>query len=386
MSQPPSPNSSRLEPIDDRAPSAASSRTSGVGLMLAADGFSAEAYANRLMDDLFEDVERSLNDGTPLPQAAPAAPPPSPLNPPISIHRTHSIVPPEPSAQWEAVPPAPLPSAPPQSERDLAVVAAAADDLTPSDPDALARLEPAPRPFDGLILVLVFGSLATAAAVWYGLQIYGQRLAVPQAAVVSAEAIAPTTPADEAFLDYVQRSLGMIDRRTEITRQTEAIANGNVEGLPSVTVPGDPGNPGNLAASPTALERVYVPVYQPPAGMNLPGGSAASGAIAARPAPPSLSLPNLPLPTLPAAPGTVADPAARIPNIATTSTYSLVGTLELGDPSRSAALFVINGTTQRVQVGEAIGSSGWALVSVRGDEAIVRRNGEVRSITTGQRF
>jgi Tfp pilus assembly protein PilP len=82
----------------------------------------------------------------------------------------------------------------------------------------------------------------------------------------------------------------------------------------------------------------------------------------------------------------VADPAARIPNIATTSTYSLVGTLELGDPSRSAALFVINGTTQRVQVGEAIGSSGWALVSVKGDEAIVRRNGEVRSITTGQRF
>ncbi len=376
MSQPTSPNSSRLEPADDRPASAASSRTSGVGLMLAADGFSAEAYANRLMDDLFEDVERSLHDGTPLPQVAP----PSPLNPPISIHRTHSIVPPEPSAQWEAVPPAPLPSAPPQSERDLAVVAAAADDLTPSDPDALARLEPTPKPFDGLLLVLVFGSLATAAAVWYGLQLYGQRLAVPQAAVVTTEAIAPTTPADEAFLDYVQRSLGVIDRRTEITRQTGAIANGNVGGLPSVTVPGNPGG------SPTALERVYVPVYQPPAGMNLPGGSAASGAIAARPAPPSLSLPNLPLPTLPAAPGTGADPAARIPNIATTSTYSLVGTLELGDPSRSAALFVINGTTQRVQVGEAIGSSGWALVSVKGDEAIVRRNGEVRSITTGQRF
>ncbi len=382
MSQPISTNSSGLETADDRPPSAAASRTSGVGLMLAADGFSAEAYANRLMDDLFEDVERSLNDGTPLPVAASAAPPPSPLNPLLPMHRTPSIVPPEPSAQWEAVSPAPRPAAPPQSERDLAVVAAIADDLTPRDPDALARPEPTPKSFDALLLVLVFGSLATAAAVWYGLQLYGQRLAVPQAAV-TADAIAQTTPADEAFLDYVQRSLGVIDRRTEITRQTGAIANGNVGGLPSVTVPGNPGNP---PGSPTALERVYVPVYQPPAGMNLPGGSAASGAIAARPAPPSLSLPNLPLPTLPAAPGTVADPAARIPNIATISTYSLVGTLELGDPSRSAALFVINGTTQRVQVGEAIGSSGWALVSVKGDEAIVRRNGEVRSITTGQRF
>jgi hypothetical protein len=56
----------------------------------------------------------------------------------------------------------------------------------------------------------------------------------------------------------------------------------------------------------------------------------------------------------------------------------------LGD--RSAALFEINGNTQRINVGEAIGASGWALVSVANQEAVVRRNGEVRSVYVGQKF
>jgi Tfp pilus assembly protein PilP len=64
--------------------------------------------------------------------------------------------------------------------------------------------------------------------------------------------------------------------------------------------------------------------------------------------------------------------------------HTLVGVLELGD--RSAALFDIAGNTQRVYVGESIGSSGWTLVSITNQEAIVRRNGDVRSIYVGQQF
>ncbi len=368
-------NPSVLEPIDDSPTPAESSRANGNRVVLAADGFSADAYADRLMDDLFEEVERSLNTGTPLNFESPTPPPQPALG---LVNQADNVLPFEPPAQWQAVPPAPVAPTLSQSELDLAVSAATVDDLASSGESALTQPAATGKSFDAWVMVLIFGSLATAAAVWYGLQLYWQRMATPQVAV-STETTAQANPADQDFLEYVQRSLGVIDRRTEISRQSEAIAS-NANNLPSVAVAGNP------SASPTALERVYVPVYQPPLGMNLPGGSSASGAIAARPAPPSLSLPTLPLPTLPAAPSTGADPAARIPNIATTSTYSLVGTLELGDPSRSAALFVINGTTQRVQVGEAIGSSGWALVSVRGDEAIVRRNGEVRSITTGQRF
>jgi hypothetical protein len=64
--------------------------------------------------------------------------------------------------------------------------------------------------------------------------------------------------------------------------------------------------------------------------------------------------------------------------------YMLEGLLELGH--KSAALFKIDGITHRVEVGESIGSSGWTLVEVAKGEAIIRRNGEVRSVYTGQKF
>jgi Tfp pilus assembly protein PilP len=64
--------------------------------------------------------------------------------------------------------------------------------------------------------------------------------------------------------------------------------------------------------------------------------------------------------------------------------YTLEGLLELG--KKSAALFNVGGITRRVEIGEAIGSSGWTLVDVANGEAIIRRNGEVRSIFAGQTF
>ena len=66
------------------------------------------------------------------------------------------------------------------------------------------------------------------------------------------------------------------------------------------------------------------------------------------------------------------------------STHILEGLLELGN--KSAALFKIEGVTRRVNIGESIGSSGWTLVDVANGEAVIRRNGEVRSIYTGQKF
>jgi hypothetical protein len=62
----------------------------------------------------------------------------------------------------------------------------------------------------------------------------------------------------------------------------------------------------------------------------------------------------------------------------------LEGLLELG--SKSAALFKIDGVTRRINLGENIGATGWTLVDVSNGEAIIRRNGEVRSIYTGQKL
>ena len=73
-----------------------------------------------------------------------------------------------------------------------------------------------------------------------------------------------------------------------------------------------------------------------------------------------------------------------VPSQIQTPINTLVGILELGE--RSAALFEIDGVARRIYVGENIGSSGWNLVKVVNQEAVVRRNGEVRSVFVGQQF
>jgi hypothetical protein len=70
-----------------------------------------------------------------------------------------------------------------------------------------------------------------------------------------------------------------------------------------------------------------------------------------------------------------------VPN---TPSYTLEGLLELGE--KSAALFEFEGVTRRIHMGESIGNTGWILVDVANGEAIIRRNGEVRSIFAGQKL
>jgi hypothetical protein len=66
--------------------------------------------------------------------------------------------------------------------------------------------------------------------------------------------------------------------------------------------------------------------------------------------------------------------------------YVLKELLNVPKRSLDAAIFEINGVNTRVYVGEGIGSSGWYLVEVTRGEALIRRNGEVRSIYVGQQF
>jgi hypothetical protein len=101
-----------------------------------------------------------------------------------------------------------------------------------------------------------------------------------------------------------------------------------------------------------------------------------------------------PAPTvLPAAPRAAAAPAQPAPpspvaaiaaNVDPSETHALIGLLELGD--RSAALLEVNGVPQRLQVGEKIGASGWKIMSISNQTAIIQRNSEVRSIYVGQQF
>ncbi len=202
--------------------------------------------------------------------------------------------------------------------------------------------------------------------------------------------------------------------------------------------------------STTLVERIYIPVYQAPSPMRyvpppllnalnpLPRLPFAPKNIAlnAQPHPVKTALNTLPKPALPVAvnalvavrpelkpvavrttPVTVKQPpkppvlpvlpsrvaSAKLPTAQPSpsstreemipvayapaipvSSHILEGLLELGN--KSAALFKIDGVTRRVDIGEGIGASGWTLVDVANGEAVIRRNGEVRSIYTGQKF
>ncbi|MBE9036167.1 hypothetical protein [aff. Roholtiella sp. LEGE 12411] len=120
--------------------------------------------------------------------------------------------------------------------------------------------------------------------------------------------------------------------------------------------------------------------------------------LAVKTAPITLRQPSNPLPALPVVPLRTAPTPKAVPSaptitqeqvflptaVADVPRNTLEGLLELGN--KSAALFKIDGVTRRVDVGESIGSSGWTLVDVSNGEAVIRRNGEVRAIYTGQKL
>jgi hypothetical protein len=215
-------------------------------------------------------------------------------------------------------------------------------------------------------------------------------------------------------------------------------ATGNLPPLPLLAnnTPPAPNRSGSV------VERIYVPVYQAPSPMRyalpaIPGtpallpqvASALQGSqpnvvknalntvrqaakpvtvnmlaaavraelkpVAGKTAPITVRQTPKPLPTLPVVPLRAALAPESEPTITHEQVYSptaiaqapsntLEGLLELGN--KSAALFKIDGVTRRINMGESIGSSGWTLVDVSNGEAVIRRNGEVRSIYAGQKL
>ncbi|MEH2287995.1 hypothetical protein [Nostoc sp.] len=219
-------------------------------------------------------------------------------------------------------------------------------------------------------------------------------------------------------------------------------ATGNLPPLPPLLANNTPPAPNPPNRSGSVVERIYVPVYQAPSPMRyalpaIPGTptllpQVASALrlsqpnvvktalntvrqaakpvtvnmlaaavqtelkpVAAKTAPITVRQTPKPLPALPVVPLRAALAPESEPTITQEQVYpptaiaeapsnTLEGLLELGN--KSAALFKIDGVTRRINMGESIGSSGWTLVDVSNGEAVVRRNGEVRSIYAGQKL
>ncbi len=360
---------------------------------LASPPWAVEAAADALMDDLFSDIDRILDGGSHLPTA-------------IAELRTSPAVP------TVLTPPPTAPGAAPAS---------------PASPTPPGSATPKPRPAASksaaqrrwnwrqhtdqiffacacLALVGVTTSLALQQRLPWQRQLPG---ASPDLGTAR-----PLTGEDTSFIGYMLRSLQAIERQGS----PELAQAGSSESPVASQLPVAP-NSGSQT-----IERVYIPVYPPvapgaaatvvpPAGrpsLASPPAPAASPVPAAPTSPTATApspreapaaarsplpangfqaaLPQLsPLPTLPALPTLEASPEERTEGrTETTGTYKLVGLLESGD--RSAALFEINGTTQRVSVDEEIGGTGWRLVAAANQVAIIERRGETRSLYVGQRF
>jgi len=174
----------------------------------------------------------------------------------------------------------------------------------------------------------------------------------------------------------------------------------------------------NRPSSPNVVERIYIPVYQSPApkyqiptvpAVPIPKTLPSPSSLAVnnplinvkKPAIKSIQKPSQvkpspvavntqPLKVAPSNLPTIAPVPAKEPtNMVQQDSvpiYSaqLDGLLELGN--KSVALFKVDGISRRISLGENIGYTGWVLVEVSNGEARIRRNGEVRSIYTGQKL
>lgn len=324
----------------------------------------ASTFADRLMNDLFDGVERALEgDVEALEERRPVEMDTSESEsfessvPEMTLNFAEGGLP----AVLMGGDAHDLDLAPPTKLPEVAMSPAAFTDEASPQPQGLRRFWTVNRALlgaAGLTLLATFG-------LWLHQQ---QQSPIAETSATPAPADAPVASANAEFLEYLRRSLDVIAQnatdtttvsKADVADVAIALNNGGaalppVAGAPMSAQPGMPTAPGSF----NVIERVYIPYpsAQSPT-YNSPASSASSANGVSRPA-----------------------ASATSPVVV----HTLVGVLELGD--RSAALFEIDDTPQRVYIGERIGDSGWSLVSVANEEAVIRRNGEVRTLYIGQQF
>lgn len=380
-------------------------------------GYASGQYASGLMDELFTEVDGIL-DGSLIPPSEPlkVAPPAEPKAPINLDFAAFLSTPPAERAAMMA---------------DLSVHGAPSM-VVPQDPEVPTTLGPTETLriqarqesyglFEKLLIFVGCSSAIAAMVIWLGSQgTIGRMVAAlrgtNEVAAVAPSGASPTNPTDAKFADYMGKSLESIDSKTKTTSGLS-----NLPGL----VPGlEPG-----AQTTPVLPTVEVPATQPQAigivggsGLPKPKAPAVTPGLATNARPSGLSnVPQMPTAlnstanpanpsqntleqtvaklsnlvdrmsraTAPAPIAPVSAPAVRsMPAPVVAAAPAPERTLKgiLGNGDRSAVMFELNGVTKSYEKGEKIGNSGWVLVRVENGNAVVRRNGEVRTLSVGQRI
>lgn len=392
--------------------------------------WSFDSKAHELMDEVFSEIESLIENGGKLPTQTiqPASPSLEHSNEDVfeltqtpqedSLPEITSLAPLDsqcvsPSSQiTKAVASDIIPLE--TSESEL-IISEETETFTP----ILERNRNSSQYLDKILLVIAFSSLL-AVTWWLASQGKLQFAFLQNFRGESIPTQKEISQSNTQFIEYMQRSLTVLDQQQREAEEEEKIAS-----TPPGSVFPVPPNPSTSEETTpaTILQPIYIPFYPPnqipshggnfsvttppppTAVAKLPPPQAASAPVLPPQSPPSLppqksSRAPSPPPTASApvkvavtpvekavknTPTTVENPPSitSVTPLAETQ-HTLNGLLEDGE--RSAALFDLNGITQRVKLGEEIGASGWTLVEVANQKALIRRNGEVRAIYAGQKF
>lgn len=364
---------------------------------------SSQTYAKGLMDELFGDLD-GLLDGTLVPPSEPLKVEEPKARTPINLDfatflSTHPSIAASPGLTASLL-------ASGLSTSGMPEVLSIPEDLVeiPELKTEIARHEARASSYGLFEKMLIFVGCSSAVAavmIMLGSQgVIGRVLATLRADSTTPVALVPANPNDVKFADYMGKTLDSIDTKVKSTqpganvlplnlsipgtsmlptvkvpsnasKTTSGVASG-----PSIVIGGMPGNVGGAANVPSnaMMNPVQNDLNQAVSKLSglvdrLSGGVNRSPAVA----------------PIAAMPGTSA--AARAPQVAPVSqtpARTLKAVMELG--SQSAILFEMNGVSQRYEKGENIGTSGWVVVKIENGSAIVRRNGEVRTLSVGQKI
>jgi hypothetical protein len=347
-----------------------------------------DTFADRLMDDLFADVENLL-DGS-------VAPPPEPVRleapskPSLDLSAYPQL------AELVARPSLPQWNLQSQPEESLSV----------PELNELVNIPVKPAARGLMLQRFLIGALITSAiaaiAVWLTNRSSFSFAHSQPATAVAAQAV-PTSKAEQ-FADHVQRSLASLDRKVATGKPGSPPAPFN-NSLPTVAIASKPVTKSNLPLPTASLLPPVLPIPsapRTPVVINVPPAPAASVTVndpARRELNQLLTRLSAVLeklyPALNRSQQVAVQPAIlttpKIAAVTTTPTpaptiRSVRGVAIASDPTQSAVLIETNGITQRYYVGESIGSSGWSVVDIANNYVSLRRNGEVRSVSVGEKL